>query len=261
MFVDFDVIISGAGVIKWNRAGNGVVLVKTGAEQTHDLELCQFWYQTNRRLDTAVQTGDDNGIADIGADVPGQLITQHDTGETALGAASHTGQHEIVDFLMSHGARPDLFTYAMMGNLEAVRAIVGANPCIQAHGGPHGITLRRHAVLGGERAQQVLAYLDEVGGADEGATNLPLQLDRVAFVGSYPLADGSADGFEVSVSHYELLQIARKGGDARTLFHQGDHEFHPAGAPSVKIRFVVNDEQVVAVEIHNPDLVVRARRS
>ncbi len=30
--------------------------------------------------------------------------------ETALGAASHVGNHEIAALLMKHGARPDLFT-------------------------------------------------------------------------------------------------------------------------------------------------------
>ena len=35
--------------------------------------------------------------------------------ETAIGAASHVGREDIVDFLISKGARPDIFTYAMLG--------------------------------------------------------------------------------------------------------------------------------------------------
>ena len=35
--------------------------------------------------------------------------------ETALGAASHMGRRDMAELLMAHGARPDLFTHAMMG--------------------------------------------------------------------------------------------------------------------------------------------------
>ena len=42
--------------------------------------------------------------------------------ETALGAASHVGRRDIAEFLMEHGARPDIFTYAMLGAFDAVKA-------------------------------------------------------------------------------------------------------------------------------------------
>src|SRR5829696_8540369 len=35
--------------------------------------------------------------------------------ETALGAASHVGRRDIAQYLMSKGARPDIFTFAMLG--------------------------------------------------------------------------------------------------------------------------------------------------
>ena len=40
--------------------------------------------------------------------------------ESALGAASHTGQREIALFLMDQGARPNIFTFAMLGHVDAV---------------------------------------------------------------------------------------------------------------------------------------------
>ncbi|HKO79913.1 MAG TPA: hypothetical protein VJU78_05930, partial [Chitinophagaceae bacterium] len=40
--------------------------------------------------------------------------------ETALGAASHVGRRDIAEFLISNGARPDIFTFTMMGMLKAV---------------------------------------------------------------------------------------------------------------------------------------------
>ena len=44
--------------------------------------------------------------------------------ESALGAASHTGRREIAEFLIAHGARPNLFSAAMLGEVDVVRAHV-----------------------------------------------------------------------------------------------------------------------------------------
>ncbi len=181
--------------------------------------------------------------------------------ETALGAASHTGNDEIANYLIDHGARPDIFTAAMMGNLAAVRAFVEASPGIQSLPGPHGITLRRHAELGGETASAVLAYLDEVGGADVRATNLPLSIDRDSYVGRYTFGPGADGRFEITVGSMDALTIQRGEGTARGLLHLGDHAFHPAGAPSARIRFQVDGNTVRSLEIYNPELVVSAARS
>ena len=44
--------------------------------------------------------------------------------ETALSAASHVGNREIAQLLLDHGARPTLFSAAMLGQLDVVRAFV-----------------------------------------------------------------------------------------------------------------------------------------
>ena len=181
--------------------------------------------------------------------------------ETALGAASHTGNHAIAEYLIDHGARPDLFTAAMMGNIAAVRAFVDATPGIQGLPGPHGITLRRHAELGGERARAVLGYLDRLGGADLGPPDLPLALEQESYVGAYTFGERPEDRFEITVGSFDKLTIQRGEGSPRTLFHQGDHAFSPAGAPSARIRFQVEEGAVRALEIRNPRLVVSARRT
>ncbi len=39
--------------------------------------------------------------------------------ESALGAASHMGRHDIAQLLIDHGARPNLFTLAMQDQVDA----------------------------------------------------------------------------------------------------------------------------------------------
>jgi hypothetical protein len=80
--------------------------------------------------------------------------------ETALGAASHMGRRDIAELLLAHGARLDVFAAAMLGELEVVRAVLGAHPEALHVLGPHGIPLRAHAEAGGEQARPVLELLD-----------------------------------------------------------------------------------------------------
>jgi len=82
--------------------------------------------------------------------------------ETALGAASHMGRKDIAEFLIERGARVDIFAAAMLGAVDAVRALLDAFPPLLHASGPHGIPLRAHAEKG--EAAGVLALFDERGG-------------------------------------------------------------------------------------------------
>lgn len=79
--------------------------------------------------------------------------------ETGLGGAAHMGRPDIANFLLSRGARLDVFAAAMLGKLDVVMAAIAAFPDIPNVPGPHGIPLIRHAEAGGEAAAPVLAYL------------------------------------------------------------------------------------------------------
>ena len=82
--------------------------------------------------------------------------------ETALGGASHIGSREVVEFLLEKGARADLFTFTMLGQLNIVRAFLTMQPKLIDAKGPHGIGLHMHARMGGKLAEPVLEYLQGV---------------------------------------------------------------------------------------------------
>src|SRR2546423_728630 len=69
--------------------------------------------------------------------------------ESALGGASHMGRRDIAEFLVSRGARPDIFTAAMLGHLDVVKALLASHPGLAEAKGPHGIPLIAHAKAGG----------------------------------------------------------------------------------------------------------------
>lgn len=182
--------------------------------------------------------------------------------ESALGAASHTGRREIAEFLLARGARPTLFSAAMLGQLAVVRAFIEASPGIQATPGPHGIPLLLHARAGGEAAAPVVAYLEEVGGAagGEAAESDPERWDRL--VGTYHAETPAGERFEVTVGRFGLM-LALEGGPARNLVPLAGDAFHPAGAPSVRVAFAVpeGDGPARTVTLGVTGLTVSASRA
>ncbi len=78
--------------------------------------------------------------------------------ETGLGGASHMGNREIAQFLLTQGARMDLFAAAMLGRPQIVKAVLEAFPEQAAALGPHKIPLLAHAKRGG--AEEVVRYLE-----------------------------------------------------------------------------------------------------
>jgi hypothetical protein len=180
--------------------------------------------------------------------------------ESALGAASHMGNHEIAEFLLAQGARPDLFSAAMLGQLDVVRAIVAARPGVQATRGPHGITLLAHARAGGERALPVTRFLESLGGADPRLAIQPLPPeDLPALTGRYVFGPEPRDVFIVE-TYKESLSLRRDTAMGRPLAHLGSRTFSPAGSDAVRIRFSA-ESPAASLAIHDPGLVVTARRS
>ncbi len=79
--------------------------------------------------------------------------------EAAIGGAGHMGRKDIATFLLSRGARMDIFVAAMLGRLDILRPTLEAYPDLLQSRGPHGITLMRHAKAGGSEAEAVVAFL------------------------------------------------------------------------------------------------------
>ena len=104
-----------------------------------------------------------DGMKELLAREPALVNSAWDWGggdwETGLGAAAHMGRRDIAIYLLENGARLDLFAATMLGELEIVKATLGAYPDAINVPGPHGIPLIAHAQVGGNEAIQVYEYL------------------------------------------------------------------------------------------------------
>jgi len=179
--------------------------------------------------------------------------------ETAIGAASHMGRRDIAEALLDAGARPDLFTHAMLGNLGAVQEIVKTMPGIQSVTGPHGFTLLHHAQSGGGEAKAVVEYLEALGGADPKTETKPLPAPLAAYLGTYVYGTNPTERFKI-VETRGSLGLKRGEGFPRTLNHIGDNAFFPAGAQAVRIRVEMKEGKAQSVAVFDPELLVTGKR-
>ena len=189
--------------------------------------------------------------------------------ESALGAASHMGNRPMAEYLISRGARPTIFSAAMLGQLDVVKAFVAAQPSVQQIRGPHGISLLAHARAGQAGASRVLEYLQSLGDADQAVSVALPEADVKALVGTYVFGIGVTQQVEITADEkmYNTkiypqppqLLWTRKGTMGRSIFHLGERTFYPAGAVHVRIRFV-DDAKGTVMTVTDAETVLTARR-
>lgn len=169
--------------------------------------------------------------------------------ETALGAASHVGNREIATFLIEQGAAPTLFSAAMLGHLDVLKALIATQPGVQRTPGPHSISLLAHA-----RSEPVQKYLESLGDAGAPPEESLTDEAKAGLAGTYAFGEGASDRIEIAIVKGRLM-FTRTGAVGRSLFCVGNREFHPAGASAVRIRFAGE-----SLSVHDPDLMLTARR-
>ena len=190
--------------------------------------------------------------------------------ESAIGAASHVGRRDIVFYLISKGARPTMFTYAMLGAYDIVKNMIDISPGIQKTMGPHGISLASHAKFGLRMkdemtfeqissSEKLIDFLDNLEGA-AGETYLEMTDDKKKYLGDYKYGNGSIDGFSIKENSRKMLSLGKLGEFGGGLHKTGNSEFMYNGVPSVKITFQIENEIVKSLTVVEPELTLVAKK-
>jgi len=181
--------------------------------------------------------------------------------ESALDAAAHVGNREIAELLIAAGARQTIFSAAMLGDLDTVRAMVTKRPGTERALGPHSLTLMAHARAGGPPARAVVEWLAELGTADGPLVDLPLEPSEAAQLsGVYVFGRWPTERLAISLRGGRL-QLGRPGSPDRALRRSGPLEFIPNGAEEVRLVFRHVDGAVVELEVRQGVHALLARRS
>ncbi|HYJ37820.1 MAG TPA: hypothetical protein VEV87_04355 [Chitinophagaceae bacterium] len=187
--------------------------------------------------------------------------------ETAIGAASHVGRRDIVQYLISKGARPDIFTFAMLGSYSVVKSTIELYPGIQRTAGPHGISLLQHVKNGvsenksvNTEAPKLIDYLEALGDADSPKYIDQDEAAKQKFIGDYKYGDGGADGFTIKVNSRKFISLGRLGKNGGSLYKVGDNKYMYNGAPSTIVSFSEENGKVISLTITEPGLSVVAKK-
>jgi len=73
------------------------------------------------------------------------------------------GNKEIANYLISLGARTNLFVLTMLGKTQIVKPFLDTYPQYLNARGPHGFTFLHHAQKGGDDAKELFDYFQAKG--------------------------------------------------------------------------------------------------
>ena len=189
--------------------------------------------------------------------------------ESAIGAASHVGRRDIALYLIAMGARPTIFTFAMLGAYHVIKSMVDFYPGIQSTMGPHGISLLDHAYAG-ERMkknmsedeiidlEKTIDYLRSLGNASGQAFLDISPEDQKKYLGTYKYGPGPEEGFNIQLNMRKQLSLGPINGFGGGLYRIEDHKFIYNGAPSVVVSFSVDEDKVISLAVREPQLTVEA---
>lgn len=205
-------------------------------------------------------------------DVVRQLVTEQPTlakaawdwgfgdWEAPLAAASHTGRREIAELLIAHGAQPNVFSAAMMGEVDTVRAFLAADASLVRMPGPHGISLLAHARVGGADADRVVDYLTSIGAEDTAPAFAGDAAVEARYAGRYRFDFDPPTEIGVAVRSGYLLVGAGGQPNSRVRAAGEPDAFHPTGAAAVRLRFDVSDGRARALTIVDGPLTITGTR-
>ncbi|MEO9484738.1 MAG: hypothetical protein ABJG47_14865 [Ekhidna sp.] len=191
--------------------------------------------------------------------------------ESAIGAASHVGRRDIIQFLINQGANPDIFTFATLGSYEIVKGMVELFQGIQRTLGPHGISLLNHARAGlrmedkmslkeVENSKKLIGYLEDLGDAEGPQYQDVSEAEKNQYLGDYRYGDGKTDGFSIQLNMRKMLSLGVIGEFGGALNKVGDDEFTYAGTPSVQVTFQKDNDSIKSITVTTPGSVIVAKK-
>ncbi len=189
--------------------------------------------------------------------------------ESAIGAASHVGRRDIVQYLMEKGARPSIFTFAMLGAHEVVKQMIEFSPGIQTTMGPHGISLLDHAINGArmkdnmtqkelDNVKKTIDYLESLGNAGGEKYMEETKEEQSKFLGDYKYGSGEKDGFTIALNMSEKMALGPIGGFGGALYKVKENLYTYNGAPSVAVSFEWEAGKVKSLTLKDPAITVKA---
>src|SRR5260370_30690314 len=83
-----------------------------------------------KKLMEAIRAGDKAGVDTLLRAEPGLLRFTAPNGSSVMLLAAYYGHAELAEVFVRHGAKPDVFEASALGDLEAVRKLVGGDPAL-----------------------------------------------------------------------------------------------------------------------------------
>ena len=86
------------------------------------------------------------------------------------------------------------------------------------------------------------------------------EAEKAKYLGDYKYGEGKDDGFSIKLNMRKMLSLGKLGKSGGALWRIGENEFTYQGAPSVTVRFLVQNSTVVSLTVNEPGLILTATK-
>ncbi len=158
-------------------------------------------------------------VKEILSETPSILNENAEWLETPIQAASHVGNTDIVDYLLSVGAPMDICTATLLGKTDDVRAMLADQPELIHARGAHDIPLLYFAAIGHqmELARELISAGAEVNGPEGGIAPLHGAARRGYTDMVQLLLDAGADPYATDIEGHLAYDLAKAGEHVETV--------------------------------------------
>ena len=100
-----------------------------------------------------------------------------------------------------------------------------------------------------------------MGNADVSEKYLDMEdTDKNKYLGDYKYGEGPMDGFSIKLNMRKMISLGKPGKFGGALYKKSNNVFIYNGTTSIEITFAFENDKVVSLTVHEPDLTITARK-
>ena len=86
------------------------------------------------------------------------------------------------------------------------------------------------------------------------------EAEKNKYLGDYMYGDGVADGFSIKLNMRKMISLGKLGKFGGVLYKKSENAFTYNGTTSIQITLAEENNKIVSLTVHEPELILTAKK-